>query len=720
MKKAIFKGFAVAALALAVLFTGCKNESSNIETIRVDAVEITAKAFPGFNYVTWTMPEDYQGNKLTVVRDDGKLLVNNAIFTISGTTTGATPTYKYNNFIDTDIKDGVTYKYTVYVGVEGVNLTEAFKGGSVTTINDVSTDYKALTKLGNSSSASVKAINPLCIKDGKLMTALDLCEYEDGGDEDFVINEDNIIFEKEANGDAYYIAFPTKQYLDYTVKVYRGNELDVFGLNASDFGSTADLSNTTQFYTNDGAKRFTCATTGAGEYTAVVQIAAVNDNYQKSYITAKNKFTVEALDVATNTVIKTPGYIDAGKTVRVIWTPATKKSDAKNWEAAKYTVYVKNTLTGIWTALAGTPVATTEEAAEAKAAEEAAATTPAISPAKDDGKQLGKTVYYFDYTVPSNEVSYDFAVVLADNGKIEADIDTTDNVTFSNKKTAPAYAKLDDIVLDNVATVSATFVDADNDGKSNDALLTITPKTSINNKDFKIKSVAYKVIAKNDNATYTAASLLLDSEITATAAAPSADYTKYDAVAKDVAVDSKVVFLYVLSYKDKADTAFVVTTSGNTDHSTYSTPSISMATDTATTKAAGVITATIKETAADGVQTWKFDYANSNEDDFKKYDYTVFYGKLDPNSASEGSVTSWTAVTLSATKNAAKTAYEATADVKFEKYTGLFGKTTNITDGKVTYTDKYVLKFVKSLKSVSDTTGIDVVYSSPITVEIVK
>ena len=182
MKKAIFKGFAVAALALAVLFTGCKNETSNIETVRSDAVEITVKAFPGYNYVTWTKPEGI-GGTITVLRDDG---------TTCSANVGS------NTYIDTNVEDG---------GSKTVN-----------TVGDLD-ETTAYLFLGNSSSASVKAINPICIKDGKLMTALDLCEFEDGGDEDFVINEDNIIFEKQANGTSYYVAFPTKAF---------GNLLHIF------------------------------------------------------------------------------------------------------------------------------------------------------------------------------------------------------------------------------------------------------------------------------------------------------------------------------------------------------------------------------------------------------------------------------------------------------------------------------------------------------------
>lgn len=695
MKKAIFKGFAVAALALAVLFTGCNNGQSNIEEVKVDAVEITAKAYPGYNYVTWGLAADANGSTVTILRDDG---------------TDITPA-SGNFAVDTDIKDGVTYKYTAYVS-NGKTVATPYTGAAY---NLGDTEAKnGYVKVDAVSSDSCTAINPICIKDGKLMTALELCDFEDKGDSDFVINEENIIFEKEANGTAYYVAFPTKQYLSYNVKVYYANEADVFGIKSTDFTSSAAAVNKA-FYTNDSAVRYTSGVTAPGEYTTVVQVKAINTAYQPSYITAKNKFTVEALDVASNTTIKAAGYKDAGKTVRLIWTPATKKADGKDWEVGKYTVYVQDKLTGVWTALAGTPKATTEDAEEAKAAEEAAAATPAISPASS-GKQVGKTVYYFDYTVPSNEVAYDFAVVLADNGKVESAL--TGTAAGFNKKQAPAYAKLDDIELNNVATVAAAFTELDKDGKSNDARLTITLKSdsvNFNKKDFSVKSVSYKVIAKNDNATYTAASLLLDSEIIPTTATPSADYTKYDAVAKDVAVDSKVVFLYVLSYKDKADTTFVVTTSNN---SGYSTPTLSISYPTATSVTAGAITATLKETATTGEQTWKFDYYNSDEDDYKLYDYSVFYGKLDAET--DSGVVSWTPVTLTPAKNASKTAFEATAEATLKDTTGIFGKTTNINDGKVTYTDKYVLKFVKTLKSVSDSTGYAVVYSNEVTTNITK
>ena len=182
MKKAIFKGFAVAALALAVIFTGCSNDS-NIESFRADSVKVTAKAFPGFNYVSWTLPESDTGAKITLQRDDK--VIGDTTSTGTGLTTIANGYY-----IDEAVSDGISYTYTVYITPSSTYKPVALNTGAQ---NDYSTGY---IMKGNSASDSCKAINPICIKDGKLMTALDLCEYEVGGDSDFVINEENIIFQQ--------------------------------------------------------------------------------------------------------------------------------------------------------------------------------------------------------------------------------------------------------------------------------------------------------------------------------------------------------------------------------------------------------------------------------------------------------------------------------------------------------------------------------------------
>lgn len=669
MKKAIFKGFAVAALALAVLFTGCSNDS-NIESFTVGSVKVNAKAYPGFNYVSWTLPENDSANStISIYREtDGKALTKE--------TAG-------NFVIDTDIEDGVSYTYTVYVKPSTSYKPVALGSGN----NDYSTGY---IMKGNSASDSCTSINPICIKDGKLMTALDLVAAAD--DEDNIITAENIVFERETYGNNYYVAFPAKTYLTYKVSVYVGNTVEVFGIKTNDFGTA--LNTAGNKFNKNGSLRWASATLNPGEYTTVVEVASQNGNYQKSYITAANKFKVEALDVNAHTSAITAGYTDS-KTIRLIWKPATKKSDGKDWEVGKYTVYVQDKLTGVWTALAGTPKATTEDAAEAKAAEEAAAATPAISPAKND-TQADKVVYYYDYTVPSNEVVYNFAVVLADNGMVE-DLSST---SYTNKTGDVAvYGKLADAAASNTKPVAATFVTYDNDGKADDARLRLeVGGTTGNAKTLKFAKVLYKTLAKNDIANYTATELLLDSELKEAAVVPSADYTIYDVYVKNVDLDSKVVFLYTLSDKDsnKADKAYVLATSGA---SSYAPDAI----------VTGEFAKAYKSGDTDK-DTYTVTVTVGSQKDYDLYDYAVYYAALDKQSGSAAGITNWTPVTLTLAKNAANTAYVATKDVDLTPTTV---KSTNLAaTNTTTKEDTFVFKCVKSLKGVADIRGANISYTA--------
>ena len=721
MKKAIFKGFAVATLALAVLFTGCKNEPSNIETIRVDAVEITAKAYPGYNYVCWTLPEGYQSSKIMIIRDDGKVMKSQAAY--DTTTTGSL------SFVDTDIKDGVSYKYTAYVDTTGVSVDKAFTSGSgSTTISDVSTDYKGLVTLGNSSSASCKAINPVCIKDGKLMAALDLCEYEDGCDEDYIINADNIVFERTVGlnsaktkfVESFDVAFPTKEYLTYTPKVYKGNALDTFGLlsataetatftavtdnNAPYVGTAAAKQN---FYTNDTAVRYNGVITGAGEYTLVVEVAAQNPAYSKSIVTASKKFTVEALDTNTNTDNVVAGYVDEGKKIRVLWTPATK-SDTSLWAEDSYKVYVKDSY-GVYTEIAPAKKAKVNEDGEAVEDDDGNVIMETTLPIAKDLKK-NEYVYYIDYAVADNKIGYNFYVVLSDNGKFES---TTNTTTAS-------VANWDEITtlatLPTGASVDAGFYNVENDELTNDAFLKITDVNKNTTKDkFVTVTAKYKVLTKDaangylgdgtkDNNATDYAELWLDKEFNDAEAVTAADATRFDFIVKNVDIDSKVIWLYKVSKKDCKDNYFYLD-SGVSALSSFSTGLAELSiTD-------------VERTDATTAQKVKF-VLTPSETARANYTYKLYYAKVNKVASDQtgnkypsyDTITDWTKVTENATFAWDKDTLDfrfTSAEITLDATTTAEEKLADdyATTGKKVaknYADTYAIKLVKINKNAKE------------------
>ena len=655
--KRSFKGIAVVSAVLASLFfAACSDDvsrASNIDTYKLDAVSITVKAYPGFNYVSWG-ESTTSGAVIKVLRDDGK--------TVYDSSSGVPK----NSYIDAEIINGQKYTYTAYVIPSGNEVT-----GATTQQNEYSTYYAVK---GNSKSASATAIRPAYYTSkGELVSALDLVDYENDADKNYVISNSNLFLKTDADGNLV-VTFPTKSYLKYSVSLYKGNAAEEFGVNAipDTATSTDSVSVDQNFYTVNNAYKYTSAITAAGVYQAVVKVegweadttatsaTTTTGVYAPSYVTSST-ITIDALDIYTgkNTSIITTtsdAYIDEGETIRVVWTPAKKSTnDNEAWASTNYTVYEKAT-DGTYTALEGTI---------------------------GEDTQAGETVYYIDYAVEDNTIAHTFYVVLSDNGKYESSLAnvTVNKYTDASKVGAPT-------------SVTASFTDLDEDYLENDAVLSISVTQSANEKRVYVDSVKYKIVAKDsNNSNYTVKSLLLDSELTEVAAVPSADYTKYDAIVENVALDSKVVFLYTLKQEGKKNYSAVVTTSSASAVTTFdiATGEFSFAsTDTDSNYTKG-----------------KFTVTAASYKDYTNYSYEVYYARLEDD-ASIDSVTSWTAVPVTLawdTTNGEWTgkSSEITFTVDDEG-----GTTTDSATGvtKVSYYKAtYAFKYVKTNKNAPDADG---------------
>ena len=691
MKKIVF----AAAVAVAVLLTGCKQVTSNIETIKSNALEITAKALPGFNYVTWSMPVDgatVQG----VLRDDGsKLQLEQG----------------KNFYLDINVQDGVEYTYTVYTGNPS-QVNYQFSGSVVNNISDVDT-LEGVRYEGNSASASCTAINPTYIRDGKLMEALELADFEEGCNKDYVINEENIILE-EKDGKIT-VAFPTKSYLKYTAKLYRGNGYELFGRDKVTAACTANNGDNDavehSFYSNDGSYRYESAVVSAGKYFVEVEVSAQNNKaYSTSYVKSAKTIEVAPLDVGTGTGTGNPtvGYIDAGKTVRVVWTPA-KKADTTKWAADSYKVFVKDAK-DVYTEIAPAKTAKLDEEGE-EVKDEDGNVVMETKLAIAAGAQKGEDVYYIDYAIPNNKVGYDFYVVLSDNGKYESSLKTAN---------VGAYAELSKLYVDDeesikenangraLAKYETTLKDLDKaTGDAvvmNDVVLTFSDV----DKDLVIKSVKYKTVAKNDNGKYTPdnADLILDPEFSDAAVNP-AEYNKQSFVVKNVAIDSKVVFLVTVNAKVNGkeaykDTMFTVVS----DAVNSATPTINP----------GEFSVSSSAGAANEAKKVKVTVTPGTYENNAQYTYTVFYAKVVDDTSVAG-ITAWTQVAVTPVYDAATGKWTGTsADVTLDPTT--ISRVDNKDGAANTWEDSYVFKFVKTNKA--DVNNFAVVYSEKITVKKTK
>lgn len=633
MKKTL-KVFAIVACALGMLFTSCSQPQtpSNIEVVTVDATEITVKALPGYNKVTWTPVSNA-----------------NYVLYINGEKQDDYASNVNLMYLDNKIVDGKEYTYTVYTIPAGLKVESEFDESQ---INKIGGNKVAYYTKGNKSSATVKAIVPPFVKDGKLVTALDVIDYDPEAKAEDKVTAENINFFYDEDENSVKFSYPVKDYLNYTYKLYRGNELEVFGKNATAVEQGTTLGK------HFGKK---VELTNAGEYTLVVEVTC--DGYKTSKITAAKKVTVDALiDAADPTSAPKANYIDEGTKARIIWTPA-KKADKSDWAPKNYTVYVKDNK-NVYTPI-NLVKSTTVGEDGAEITKEEIKTL--------EGTQKGDKVYYVEYDVPNNKVDYTFYVVLNDNGKLEA---------VKKETTLYAYAEITDVVSFNAsANVSGSWTATDKTAKTDDAVLTITGLTD----DQEIEFVKYKVLSKKANKTYTVKEALLDSEFV-DAKVPE-KYTKNDIIVKDIAEDSKVLFLYAIKEKGKK--------------SFYEFKELSLGGLSDSTNAK--LTYTPEErTDLTKDPTYLIKFSSNDYDDANNWTYKVYYAKLDSNNATLDGVSSWTSVgDIIPTLNEGKTAWEA--EVKGITLAATTEIKDPLTNKTTLYKDTYAFKIVKASKVIDYT-----------------
>lgn len=661
MKKS-FKLAGIALVLAAAVFTSCAPAASSDDKRIYDDVELSSVAFPGYNYIVYTPVS--QTDVYDLITDEVKIEVAGGSATGSGTTTNVPDVDRtyilYRNdgtqlglpissnnssfyYVDFNIVDGEKYEYTLYLDGKKIKSTE------------------------------VTAIKPEYLINGKLTTASDLVAYDNWSDE--VVTADTITVDVNTNN-RFIVTFPAKRYLNYKVELYKGNGLELFGNLASvDSNSlTASDITTTKYYKPDYVAKYANNVTAAGEYTVKVTVSATG--YEDDVVVASKKVTIDVLDVATGagTGNVNGAYIDEGETIRLVWTPA-KKADQSNWSADNYKVYTLDSK-GVYTLVSEK---VKEAEAEAKDAEETA--EEVIKSIGKDTQGVYSDVYYLDYKVENNKVAYTFVVVLSDNGKFESINKTTEIVAYAAK----AKAEYDE------NNVTAEFKDLDKDGANNDLVLTFSGFAAGDTR--KLKSVKYLIAEKPDTA------YILDSELTGAAVVPSADYTTYDVVIKDVPFDSKVVYQYTIS-DDKKDDLVVRNVTAN---AISIAPSIKLNEFKLSTEQAQLTDdtkATVKVTVA--------------PEDKALYTYEVYVAKLDSNSASYESVTAWTKLPVELKAATDKLSWVAEAS------TTLIPTTVSNKDGTtdlktVKYSDKFVFKYVKiNTKYASVTNKATAVSYSPV------
>lgn len=369
----------------------------------------------------------------------------------------------------------------------------------------------------------------------------------------------------------------------------------------------------------------------------------------------------KALDIADRTGEPSAEYISED-TVRIWWTPATKKSDESEWATTNYAVYVKD---------------------------ENAFFNGTVNVSNDT--QNGKVVYYVDYEVEDNEEKYTFEVILSINGEY-VDI---------KEKEVDAYKSIGTTKFDGSASASPAMLDKD-DLFANDAVLTISLA-----KDEEIEFVKYKVLNESDDFIFPEEALL-DSAFVELPVAENyydfmdtVDNPKDDTtlvskfIVKNLKEDEKVVFLYSIVEEDKEPYYSTATTdvvsATYIDETTGQpivkpiTPSISIA-------------HTFIQTDFKSNVIASFDLFTTSLKDYENWTVQIFYAKL----ANDDNSVTWNEIVVPAFKeNADKNAYVAKTEevvlkidteVDFDAFDGEFEH----------YNDTYAFKYVYTCKGVSE------------------
>ena len=312
-----------AALVVAAAFISCGDSGDSFEAdtvISVGTPSVTAKAYPGVNYITWTPVEKAKSYEIYRAVGDGAPEFVKEITVASNAELGYAD-YAKNDF---ELVDGVTYKYTIVV-----------VGGGTNPSRDV---YVKAAK----STASVKATVPAYGTDLTAFTDKTLTKYLANFADEAAMTKagvikpaliDDVVYAKSTYNIS--LAYPVIPGFKYAVKLI--NETKVAAGIEQKKSTTGFTSNFKGSYVGNAFKD----AFASGKYTAYLTVAAISDLYPTSAVYSLGSIEIkdigELSGSATNTV--KAGYDAAGKNVTVTWIPAKLTATNKATPVGNYKVY---------------------------------------------------------------------------------------------------------------------------------------------------------------------------------------------------------------------------------------------------------------------------------------------------------------------------------------------------------------------------------------------
>ena len=360
-----------AAIALAAALISCGDSSDEFSgavdtVITVGTPKVTAKAYPGVNYISWEPIAQAKSYELYRTEDGAN---TGADLLTSGSKLSFEDVAKADA---STIVDGKSYKYTVIA--VGANATGA------------GIPERAVYLKSSQGSATVTAKVP---QSGT--TALDLNkDYASKlNDKNVAKNVKAVFVEEGENAGKIYYEFPVTAAYKYSVAFLADGEYESQSVKTT---FPTDSFNAVRYLENYKVEG-TNAPTKPGKYNVYIAVDSVSSLYVTSYVNTGVSVEVAKLvadDNYTNPVTAAATYT-AEKAARVYWGPAKKTVDAYKddfFPVENYKVY--------------------------KSAENNIALTAVAGTITEGVDASGNKIYYVDDTVEDNKVTYTYTIVLTD------------------------------------------------------------------------------------------------------------------------------------------------------------------------------------------------------------------------------------------------------------------------------------------------------------------
>ncbi len=367
MKKTIFKLLGTGLIAVSIFgFVSCGDSTefdAKSDTIySLDAPRVTAKAYPGVNYISWEPVTSAQGYKIYRVQDGDFSVLRNV----------ASDVTCYADIASSDhiLADGKEYKYIV----EAVSDTDPASREVYVKNSQGCASVKAIVPAAGSPAISAEPVSA----SGK--------DYIKKYYEKLVTkaSENVTLSIKDGNFYAEYLATAG---FKYEISASLKGMYDALGGDIPFISSSEN-------YKEDYKAELKEPVAGSGEYEVYLKVASVSDLYEP-VVVKLGSLTAESIGESFPIGSVTAKYV-ALKTAVVSWTPAKLAATGKNSPVTNFKVYRTSDADKTWTALS----------AEVKEGQKADDVT--------GGATIVSEGYYITDTVEDDSIGYKYYVVHTD------------------------------------------------------------------------------------------------------------------------------------------------------------------------------------------------------------------------------------------------------------------------------------------------------------------